>query len=132
MNRASSLRLRETPTPSSFCSRSNTVSAMAWLLFRGSRGGLRREFRRCRAHRFDDVLVAGAAAQIARHPIANFLIRRVRVFLQQPIGPGNHARRAKSALQGMIQMKRFLQRVQLAARGKTLDREQLRALTLDR
>ena len=40
------------------------------------------------AHRLDDVLVAGAAAQVAGEAEADLLLGRVRVLLQQPVGHG--------------------------------------------
>ena len=64
--------------------------------------GLTPHFRGGVLNGLDDILVARAAAEIARHPVADFSFRRVRVFLQQPVGAGDHARRTKPALQAVL------------------------------
>src|SRR5580698_6325452 len=61
----------------------------------------------------DDVLVAGAAAQIAGNADADVLLGRVRIVAQQLDQRGQDARRAEAALQAMIVAKRLLQRMQL-------------------
>ena len=81
----------------------------------------------------DDVLIAGAAAQISRNAHADFIVRRVRDLLQQPVGTDDHARRAEAALQAVHLAKALLQRMQRAIRvGDALDGEHLRALGLNR
>ena len=59
------------------------------------------------------------------------VIGRVRVFLKQPIGAGDHARRAKAALQAVMLAKRLLHRMQRAVRiGDALDRGDLGTIGL--
>ena len=50
-------------------------------------------------HGADDLVVAGAAAQIAGQPVAHLGLGRVRVALQQRLGGDQEARRADAALQ---------------------------------
>ena len=58
---------------------------------RGSRAGPRR-----RLHGLEDVVVAGAAAEVALEPEADLLLRRVRVLLQQRDRRHHEAGRADS------------------------------------
>src|SRR3546814_9626802 len=58
-------------------------------------------------HRVDDLVVAGAAAQIAGQPIANFGLVRVRVLLQQRLGGHQEPRRSEehtSELQSLMRI----------------------------
>src|SRR6185295_18714112 len=48
-----------------------------------------------------DVLVAGAAAEIAGDAEPDLVLARVRILLQQAVGPHDHAGRAIAALQPM-------------------------------
>src|SRR3979490_2698791 len=50
-------------------------------------------------HRADDLVIAGAPAEIAGEPEADFLLARLRVLLQKRVGGDQHARRADAALQ---------------------------------
>src|SRR5437773_2372496 len=129
MKRASSLRSRDTPRPFSCVSRSivSGVEAMANLPVSGR---LRRERLRRVLDRLDDVLVARAAAQVAGHPVADLLLRRARVLLQQPVRAGDHPGRAVAALQAVLLRERLLQRMQLAALLEALDGEHVGALAL--
>src|SRR6267378_8262543 len=76
---------------------------------RGNAAGLRRErsFRFLRhalggeLHRLDDLLVAGAAAQVPADRIADLLFGRARVRIQQALGRDQHARGALAALQAV-------------------------------
>src|SRR5512142_1242888 len=129
MKRASSLRSFETPNPSSFSSRSILSSGMS-VSPRVSGVGLRRQLLRRRLHGLDDVLVAGAPAEVARHPVADLLLARVRVLLQQTVRARDHSRRAEAALQAVILVERLLQRVQLAALREALDRQDVGTFAL--
>ncbi len=61
------------------------------------------------------------------------VLARIRVLLQQPIGPRDHARRAEAALQAMHLAEALLQRMQRAVGSRdALDGEDLGALGLDR
>ena len=76
-------------------------------------------------------MVAGAAAEVARERLADLLLGRVRVALQQ-VGRGHdHARRAVAALQAVVLPERLLQRVQRAFLAHSLDRRDLGAVGLD-
>ena len=50
------------------------------------------------AHRAHDILVAGAAAEVALKAMADLIIARVGVLLQQVDSRHDHARRAVTAL----------------------------------
>ena len=76
-------------------------------------------------HGLDDVVVAGAAAQVALEPDPDLLLGGVRVLLEHVDGLHDHARRAVAALQGVVVVEGLLHRVQLAARGDALDRGDL-------
>ena len=84
------------------------------------------------ADRFDDVLVAGAAAQIAGKTFADVVVRGERIFSQQIGRRHQHARRAESALQGMMLVKRFLQRIHLPDAAEAFDRLDAAAVGLHR
>ena len=62
----------------------------------------------------DDVLVAGAAAEIAGDAFADLALGRRRVVVQQVDGRHDHAGRAEAALQAVLLPEALLQRVQLA------------------
>src|SRR5438105_1497634 len=52
----------------------------------------------CRLHRADDVVVAGAAAEVALERVPDLLFRRARVLLEDRDRGQHHARRAEAAL----------------------------------
>ena len=67
---------------------------------------------------FHDVVIAGAAAQIAFQPVADFVLAQtLRVLLHQVHGAHHHARRAETALQGVMFAEHLLHRVQRAIGG---------------
>jgi hypothetical protein len=81
----------------------------------------------------DDVLVAGAAADIARDPYPDLFFRRPWVFLEQPLRADDHAGRAEAALQAVHHAETFLQRRQRTVGIRhALDRDDFRALGLHR
>src|SRR6186997_853239 len=49
-------------------------------------------------HRADDLVIAGAPAQVAGEPVADFLLARLRIPLEQCVGGDQHARGADTAL----------------------------------
>src|SRR5687767_285172 len=102
MKRRSSLRLTEAPMP---------LLAMASAPH--VRGG--------RLDRLDDIVIAGAAAQIAIEPLPDLPLRGIRLALEQVDRAHDHARRAEAALQRMVLAKGRLHRVQLAVPGQALD-----------
>src|SRR3546814_20335133 len=63
-------------------------------------------------HGLDDVVVAGAAADVAFQLVANGILVRVRMALHEVDGTHDHARRAEAALQGMMLAEGFLHRMQ--------------------
>src|SRR5262249_51972716 len=68
--------------------------------------------------RDDDILVAGAAAEIARNGDPHLLLGRVGVIAQELEQRGQHAGRAIAALQPVMFVERLLQRMQLVGRGR--------------
>ena len=80
------------------------------------------------ADRLHDVLVAGAAAEVALEPVADLVLGGVRVLAQQVEAGHDHARGAVAALQPVGLVERLLQRVQRCALpgvGQALDRADL-------
>src|SRR5258708_27332596 len=75
-----------------------------------------------RKDRFDDVLVARAATQVAVEAAANLGFGRVGVVAQELVDGDDHAWRAEAALQPMFFPERLLDRMQLAVwLGKAFD-----------
>src|SRR5574343_195264 len=133
MKRASSLRRREAPMPASAISRASAVCTGAFMLgvscvCLGSGRGLFLQLFGGVLHRLDDVLVAGAAAQVAAHAHADFGFARVGVLLQEAVGAHEHAGGAETALQTMLLVEDLLDRVQHALVGEALDGEHLTAI----
>src|SRR5207248_5804201 len=68
------------------------------------RGGSFRFLRRAlggKLHRLDDLLVAGAAAQVPADRIADLRLGRIRIRVQQSLRGDEHSRRAVAALQAV-------------------------------
>ena len=84
--------------------------------------------------RLDDVVVTGAAAEIAFQAFADFLLgQAVGMRLHQVDGGHDHAGGTEAALQCVMLAEHLLHRVQRAVgRGKALDREDARAVRLQR
>ena len=81
--------------------------------------------------RFDDFIVASATAQVAHHPILDFVFVGFGVFFQQR-GGGNHlARSANAALKAAILDKALLDRVEFAVFRKTFHRSKIVAVRHD-
>src|SRR5581483_443623 len=81
-------------------------------------------------HRVEDLLVAGAATEVAGQGLANLVLTRVRATLEQRRGRDHQPRRAEPALHGACLDERLLDRVQLAVRAEALDRHDLVAVRL--
>src|SRR5918996_5618763 len=113
MKRWSSLRLTEAPIPS---------LAMASAPRHRVGGG---------ADRLDDVVIAGAATEIALQPLADLVLGRVRIVLQEVDRAHDHAGGAEAALQRVMLAERRLHRVQLAVPGQPLNGRDLRAAGLE-
>jgi hypothetical protein len=87
---------------------------------------------RCGADRVDDVLVAGAAAEVAVEAVADFVVCRVRVALDDLFGNHDHAGGAEAALEGVLGPESFLHGVELAfGGGEAFDGEDACAIGLD-
>src|SRR5260221_6906881 len=69
----------------------------------------------------DDVLVSGAAADLAGYRGADLLVRRVGVVVEQPARGQHHARCAEAALEAVAAGESLLHRVELAAALQALD-----------
>src|SRR4029077_7101288 len=82
-------------------------------------------------NRVDDVLVAGAATEIAGDAFTYLALRRRRRVVEQPDGRHDHARRAVAALQPVLFPESLLQGMQLAVRRQALDRRDLGSVGLD-
>src|SRR6266849_5034174 len=81
--------------------------------------------------RFHDVVVAGAAAQVALELVADLLLRGFRVALEHLVDGHDHAGRAEAALQTVLLPEALLDRVQLAVLGEPFDRHDVGAVGLD-
>src|SRR6266545_6992973 len=80
----------------------------------------------------DDVLVAGAAAEVALEPAPDLGVGQpVAVRAQQLDAGHDHPRRTEAALQRVMLPERLLQGMQLAVRGEPFDRRDLAAVGLD-
>ena len=83
--------------------------------------------------RVDDLLVAGAAAKVARHRRSDHLVARIRVAFQQRRGAHQHPGRAESALESVGGAERLLQGMEGGAAGRqAFDRPHPAAVGLDR
>src|ERR671930_2012899 len=87
---------------------------------------------RRRVDGLDDVLVAGAAAEVALEPAPDLLVGQPVAVRAEELDAGHdHPRRAEAALERMALPEGLLQRMQLAVVGETLDRRDLAAVGLD-
>src|SRR4030088_469376 len=84
-----------------------------------------------RLHGLDDVHVPRTPAEIAFEALADFVLGRVRVLVEEVGGGHDEAGRAVPALEAVLIPERLLQWVQLAVLGHALDRGQALALSLD-
>src|SRR5262249_43887979 len=83
------------------------------------------------SHRLDDVVVAGAAADVALEPAANLGLGRLRVLAQEIDDAHHHAGRAEPALQPVRLLEGGLNGVQISAFRQPLDGCDLGAVGLD-
>src|SRR5215472_17204847 len=75
----------------------------------GSHGRLLLSRARCGGfHCVHNVLVPGAAAEVAFEPVANLVFAGRRVTIENLLRSHNHSRRAESALQSMLVPESFL------------------------
>src|SRR6266478_1752174 len=105
------------PSPAPAC------RPMASALLRRTRGSRSSHRVRPRFDREHDVVIPGAAAQIAFEIFADLAFARIGVILHQVERAHHHARRAEAALQRVVVAEGFLHRVQRIAIGDALDRQ---------
>src|SRR5665213_725205 len=109
--------------PTSFSVLVMVVVAMGLCSSRLSRG----------SHCVHNMLISGAAAQVALEPMPDLLIARVGIAIQDLLRRHDHARRAEAALQSVLIPEGFLDLVQLAVGGgHAFDGQDLGAIALDR
>ena len=108
------------------------VSAFAASLITASPddGGAAAQPLRRILHRADDVLVSGAAAQVAFQAVPHRLVVRIGFLGEQVERLHDHAGRAEAALQRMVVAERFLDGVQLPVPGQAFDGEDVAAVGL--
>src|SRR5215831_13343877 len=83
-------------------------------------------------HGADDLVVAGAAAEIAGEPVARLGLGRAGIAVEQRLGGDQQARRAEAALQRRMLEEFALQRMQAVAVRHALDGLDAMAFGLDR
>src|SRR5262249_25611573 len=88
------------------------------------------QFRGGRLDRAHDLVVAGAAAEIAGQPETDLGLRGVGVPVEQRLGRDQEPGRTDAALQGRMLQELALQRMQRLARGHALDGADLTPLGL--
>src|SRR6266567_1947821 len=81
-------------------------------------------------NRLDDVLIAGAAAEVAFDAPTNLLLTGRRVVLEEVDARHDHAGRAEAALKAVLLPESALDRVKLAVLGQALDRLKIRPISL--
>src|SRR5947207_15633061 len=130
MNLKSSLRRTAAPIPVALMA--SPPSGCVDVL-RSASSGQSSHRLRARRDRLHDVVVAGAAADVAFELVADRRIVEVVSLAVHHIDRGHdHPGRAEAALQAMIFAKRFLHRVQLAILRQPLNGGDVRALRLPR
>ena len=82
------------------------------------------------AHGLDDVLIAGAAAQVRRQHVEQVVVADVRLALQHADRQHQKARRAEAALQAVVIHEGLLHRMQRVAIGQSFDGADFLALGL--
>src|SRR5260370_31024594 len=73
---------------------------------------------------FDNLVVARAAAQIARDALPDLVIGGAGVIFQKGAGAHHHARRAQAALPAVLLPEPFLERMELPSLGDAVPRLQ--------
>src|SRR5215475_6669007 len=82
-------------------------------------------------NRLNDVLVAGAAAEIPFQAMSNLIARWIGISIDDLARRDNHSRRAVSALQTVMFPKTFLDRMQIPVCCQSLDRCHIAAISLN-
>src|SRR5262245_39714143 len=113
-SRGSSVRL-------TFCPIYFARNDMLFLLSSVRLGRLSAHLVRRVFHGVDDVLIAGAATEIAFQPVTDLLFGGIRILLEQSARGHDHSGRAIATLQTVAFPESFLHRVELAVLRQTLD-----------
>src|SRR3546814_16857499 len=92
--------------------------------------GFAADLRGCAQHGLDDLVVPGAAAEVARQPVAGLGLGRVGMPLKQRLRRSQQARGAEAALKRAFLTEVPMQRVQLLALSPSLERLDCMALCL--
>ena len=79
-------------------------------------------------HRVEYSVIAGAAAEVAHHPIFDFVFGRMGVEVQQGLGGDDLPRRTDAALEATVVYERLLHRVKLPLVCDALDGRDFGAL----
>src|SRR4051794_16632003 len=87
-----------------------------------SNGCIRASVLRRFLHRVDNAAVCAAAADVAAHPFADFVVAAGMSFLQQRDGRADLTRRAVAALEPVVTDERGLHRMERSVGRKTFDR----------
>src|SRR5207244_9612515 len=82
--------------------------------------------------RLHDVVVAGAATEVALELVADLLFRRLRIPLEQLVGGPDHTRRAEAGLETVLLPEPLLDRMTLAVPREAIDCRYGGAVGLDR
>src|SRR5712671_5246149 len=80
----------------------------------------------------DDLVVAGAPAEVTGEPVARLGLCRIRITVQQRLGSDQQARRAEATLQRCMFQEFSLQRMEIMAARHALDSLDRAAFGLDR
>ncbi len=75
---------------------------------------------------FDDMLIAGATAQVSFQPMPNLVARRIGIAIDNLARSYDHPRRAIATLQTVMFPESFLHRMQLSIRGQSFDGRNIR------
>src|SRR4030081_849638 len=94
--------------------------------------GTRRHHLGGRLDRLDDVVVAGAATEVALEPHSDLLLRRVGVALEELSRRHDHAGCAEPTLEAVLVPEGLLQGMKRRSLGEALDRGDLRPIGLNR
>ena len=84
-----------------------------------------------RHYRFEDLVIAGAAAKVAGHPFFDLFLGRFGVLVEERFGRHDLSRRADSALESTVLNERLLQWMELTILCEPLDGFYILALAGD-
>src|ERR1035437_7118791 len=82
-------------------------------------------------HRFHNLVITGASAQVPGQRVANVVLGRFRIAIEQRLRRNQESGRADAALQGRVLEKLVLQNAKHAVGGESLDGRDVLALSFD-